>query len=626
MVDELKAGNCVISCPNKNKSKSIPEDIDSVQIICNHGRKCSQGSKIFELVPSQSFSVPYIDTTEVIWTGPNKPNGILVSELGIIKGAGSYKIGFNQIRKSQFRVAGKISDTLRNALYEIIDEIYTLNHFKDYEVSGLPTGNLKVRVYSPERWKLKISFPKLKKFSGGVSLERELNAENYSFKGTYKAQSIDTSNNSPDILKSNQVDTTKVSIDIELKSSQESTSIGGKGNYTSDNLNSTKTGDIISLTRDGSPLRLDIINSISAFLKLLSTIYYIIEIIQDLNSSVPKAGIHYEFDLSVMSGDFSLEWAWMEHAQSDLAYYNVKAAINVKLLEGEMKLAFGLSMKGFKARVYIKGNLNVPIQISFENKAPGEEWLKEFSISGGFKATIIFEVGAEVEIGYILTINPIITAGYEFNGKLNLHPKVDLDIGLSFTGLKAKLNYSVGKGGGYAIKQSTNGSKGMELGNSSKTSEIPEIILIKEYTIGQFKFPQKNEPNNELKDTEFEKILNGMLSGETNRNKAIEFVRERIKEENKWYTSKNINVPIAVIAAKIVDYAKGHPIKRTQKSLEAISLEVRTVLREIEKKGFFRDDKITESEFNEFLNNGALNSILNANKDPIKVFSNELKS
>lgn len=628
---ETTAGTSVLPCAQSNTKGDQPaKPIDTVKVTCSHyGRTPAAGITMFEVVPTAGIALPYTDKTSIVWNGPNMPEDISVTEFGDISGGATYNIPCNFERKqaeAQWRkdvadssksvvegiksrkitqvAAGALSAT-GYTLVELLKEMWTYNHYKDYAISDLPTGSLTIRTYNPERWTLSLKLPKLKKWESGAPLEKELSGDkNHKW---WKPPITRTVNVTPGVGKVPNVGQNI----YEEKNPENGASHEKK-------LIKQSTGDYITVTRDGSPLKMDALNSISALLRLVDIIYEIIELMQDVQEAVPKAGPSFEFDLSVMEGQFDLDWAWKEY-KDHRAYFNIKPSISVNLLSGTAKLAFGIACPGFKAQAYLYASLEVPITIAFDNKEPGNIWKKTITAEGKISSTLQFAVGAEVQIGHVLNLKVEGIAGIKIEGGLKLAEEFSISAAVSFTGLKASFTTGVAAGGAYASKQTAK-----KIGRDSTWSVGGDTsshthVFFQEYDWGEWKWPDNRSETDDLPDSEFETIIEESLSGKTNHTYPLEFLSEKDESEKRWYTSDYVEIGSAQIARKIVSKASGRPIRRKKRALEGFAQQVRTELAIIEERGLLKDDFITQQRIDTYINGPELEAIINSNLDPIKL-------
>jgi hypothetical protein len=218
-------------------------------------------------------------------------------------------------------------------------------------------------------------------------------------------------------------------------------------------------------------------------------------------------------------------------------------------------------------------------------------------------------------------------AGISITGQIVGLPEFGLNAKLSFTGLVAKLQWSIGPGGGYAMKKIS--GEEITFKESISKDELDEgaesdpdlysKILIQAFDWNEWKFPDDIEPDKELGDDEFASVIEEMLSGKTNRTAPIEFLREKDEMERHFYTSNYEEIPLSAISNRIVEKARGKPIRRLKKSLETIAQAIRFEFAQTEKKGFFRDNFVSSQELDHFIDGGELESILDKNQDPLKV-------
>ncbi len=634
--DTKVAGGICIPCQAaKAKKEAQAKIIDKITITC-HKRACPAAATFFELVPPVTTTLPYTDRTTIVWTGPNIPPSIKVTGLGEIKGGGTYIVPFNFERKnaekeakkeigealdyssagykngSKLQAVGGLGIAAGLTLKALMKEMWTYNQYKSYAILG-PMGSLPVKVYNPEKWTLTIKFPKLKSFSCGLNIEKELKTQKVTT--TLKGESSVQQGNkySANVTGNNTYTNKETKIVVSTKGGKVVPSPKDDEPSTGSDPSTAQTGDYITISRDGSPLKFDVFGSISALLKLIETIYSIVDLIKEAKDLVPTVGIDFNIDAQVMSGNFQLEWAWKEYTDHQ-AYYNIKPSINVKLLSGSIELAFGVKAPGFKAQAYISGGLEVPLTIEFENIKPGAEWYSSLQAQGKISVVLSLTVGAKFEVAYFLNINPLVTAGISLNGGVTGISEFGINADIKFTGLIAKLESSVGTGGGHAKKRSFNVGRNDIYADGDTGSD--SVVLMQAFKWKEWKFPDKSDATKPISDSGFATIIEDMLSGETNHNGPVELVRIKAENERTWYTSNKVTIDLKLVATRIALKASKSRLKRTDKVLEAIANEVRNELLIIESKGWYNGNYVTLDELDKFIDGGQLAAIFSRNEDP----------
>lgn len=181
---EVKQTNANCDLGNATRDNKQKEPPDSVFIHCDHERKLSKVIPFLELVPDNDT---FKDKVTVIWTGPNKPSSLEVSnyEDSPVSGGGTYEIPL-QYKNNWLKLDG---------VKDIFNKIWTKNDPPQvYTINGLPSGSCQIKVYNPTKWKLTIKVPNMKSMKMGYKLEGEYSLKGNSSKETEQLN-IETATN-----------------------------------------------------------------------------------------------------------------------------------------------------------------------------------------------------------------------------------------------------------------------------------------------------------------------------------------------------------------------------------------------------------------------------------------------
>lgn len=460
----------------KTNPNLVKKEIDKISLVCEHsGRKIPELLELIELVPKDEsgegfFSKPVEDVVFLIWSGPKYPGNITVTPSVKIVDKGKYKVHFPYNRN--------IIDLKKGSLMRAWNSIFTSRESPNsYTIDGAPSGSINVRVYNPDQYKLTIKIPKLGKSKSGSkwgSGQEETSTKD-------KRAGVTTTNEvSPSGEKTFSVSNSDTKKEYKIDAgiavmSEKAISKGSK--VASATIGKDKP---IVLDRNGKPMDLDIVESIGFILTFVSSVYSLIKLVQD---SVPKIGWYYEWELEYWQGTFELEWGWQE-SKDHTAFYHLVAKIDIAIISGKFEIGFGVDVGAFVAQIYGFANGSLNLSLKGEQTGPGEiEIPLELSgkLSGG--------IGGRVEVGCILKGELVAEVG--ITGKVNggyKTPGLNFGLEISWTGIVARLEAGLGKGGFIATKVSkSNKTWKLVSGDKLYTKEFPfidkytpEILILSE--------------------------------------------------------------------------------------------------------------------------------------------------
>jgi hypothetical protein len=561
-----KAGSPVAPCPyassGKTPASNQVQKYKNISVQCKH-RTCPPASyiKIFELVPETSL--PINDEITVSWSGndPAPPKSLTVLESGKsteISGP-PYKIPLeNESILSLFPESYKKTSKSKSVEFgvELLKTIFTFNKTRSLSISGLPDGPLKVTVYNPDQWSLKVTFPipgtKSRKsgtkwegsMSEGYSTTMESSSSTY---GKSDSKSVQTfasdSGQSPRKIEETKTksDHQETTVKSEFYLLPDGTKVypQQEGN----NVPQTKVSpdSIITLKKNGAPLTINGLGILHFIFQLMKWVQNISKILDD----IPKCGAYAEWSYKILEGGFFLQWGWQEYKPDHRAFMGLKGEFDIKVLDVTLEAGIGASGFSVKFQVFAQVNGALDIKASVEKTQPwtdansggGKNVTSDPSkgpLNASLNASIIGSVGARFEAFYFVKIEPKISTGLTLEGNLTAFNQYDpfiVDATLKFNGIKGTVTTSVGFAdvNGEArswdpesnADQLTGGANvGLRTGGEGTSDDKKEVVFMGEYQLGHWKWPdafnrpdRKNEPTEDLTDEDLKRSIKEMLQG-----------------------------------------------------------------------------------------------------------------
>ncbi|MCA1751238.1 MAG: hypothetical protein ABR572_03785 [Cryomorphaceae bacterium] len=428
-----ECNSAVSTCPYQNADAEEPPYTITVQ--CEHRASVPYVSDI-GLVPSVGLTVPYRDTLQLFYEGPDPPDQLEASGLEIEGGGGRFQANF-EIDPGEwfYQQAGKADgpgELASLALMDAFRRMWTYGSKKSYVLRGMPV-NIPVTIYNPEQWKLKLSIPPAR--------QTKVGAKYGTHRDSGKTQLAHEESNHN--FRTGEGSTTKTT----LTDDQSMNSIAEGSESTtleSDSSDSTSNFGGLTITRDGAAMQFDGVNAILA---LVSVIRMGTELMKEIQDNVPKVGWYIESDVTVLDADLELQWGWKEFTD-EKAFYAVSAKCTVNLIKVKIEFGFGVSGVIFKAQLFASGEGAIPLNLDIVRDNP--EMALEFSV--GIHGVITFMVGARAEVAYIIRCQIDVSSGIEVGGdfkvRLGAEKGFGIEADINFTGVIGTVTWSVGPGGG----------------------------------------------------------------------------------------------------------------------------------------------------------------------------------
>jgi hypothetical protein len=554
--------SAIIQCPDsvqpKNDKKVDLQKYKNISIKCKH-RTCPPSSylKTFELVPDNAL--PINDEITVIWTGndPKPPTSLTVVEAGspnIVIPGPPFKIPLNNAAISAIFPDSYRKISANSAVAfgkELLDTIFTYNKKRILKIGGLPDGPMDIIIYNPDKWELVVKFPLPGRYEkkSGTKWEgtfKDGKSKTFEASKTIGSKSITTTTKDYNDRKtgdpSKNVEITKQNKNSEVTNNT-TTSVSTSKNstiwttITASPEKKISPNNIISLSKNGSPLTISGLGIIHFIAQVIKWIENISKVLKD----IPKAGAYVEYHFSAMEGEFSLGWLWTEYKPDHQAFMQVIGKFDITLLDIGFEMGIGISGFSVKFQAFASIIGLLKVTASFERTKP---WKPDSSggainetinptdgpINASIAGSIIGSVGARFEAGYFVKIEVKVSTGIKLTGTLTAFDGKDpfiISAKLSFTGIKATLETSVGfadvNGTARTWDPERNlnnatGTSGYGGSTSGTGTSDPkkEWVFIDECEIGYWKWPdafKKYEPKSEMTDNDIKRSITEMLNG-----------------------------------------------------------------------------------------------------------------
>ncbi|APR88282.1 Lyzozyme M1 (1,4-beta-N-acetylmuramidase) [Minicystis rosea] len=452
-----------------------------------------------------------------------------------------------------------------------------------------------VIAYPTHKWKLGIKFPAMKSLKVGSKLEKQsmavagpgyfgaakktthtLEIEKTGWKKVKETTSVETSKATGVVVTNSQIAVINQNV-AKLEYTQEAAS--------------NKVVSAVSLSRDNEDISLKKVPALKALFSIVEVVNDIMGVIRAIQDNVPKVGWYAEVEVQVLQGKLGLEWQWKEH-RDHRAFLWMKAGIEMTLFSISLEIGVGVSGCSFKAQVFAKVEGAVETALSAERVSP-DAW---DAVQIPLKVSITGTVGARFEAGNFINVEATLETALEVEGTLKLNTSKGLGASVSFTwtGLKGKINASIGKGGSLG---SYSGSQtfidSVDLGSSEWPSPEP---YNPEYT-----------PRARIKE-----IISGEVTGFWNGIQVYSGDRAWSDDEMVEKLTKKID--------------SRTDIRRDTRSIEGLVKDIRQRLDGKRKDGgFWRGEYIEGAAFDRFVYSGELDGIMTTSYvDPCKDMLNKV--
>lgn len=277
-------------------------------------------------------------------------------------------------------------------------------------------ASIPVKVYNPRQFKFEFKLPAMKSFKAGVEYEAD------SVKALAKPKEVRERLRTDDAY-------------------------WGSGTMAVDQYKTPPPGtppkplvDTISLARDGSPVKVEVLRLVGEVLEFADLVRSIVKMVTDY---APKVGWYIDFDLQLMQGGVAVEWYWKEHTDHRVFQY-IDFGINLTIFAITFEIGIGVSACSFKLQIYaqLKGELAVECGIKRDDPdgAPG------FRLPG-VKGKITGALGARAEAGHVFQFNAKGETAIEAEVQIGVNQRssmITADARTRWTGIECTCTYSAG--------------------------------------------------------------------------------------------------------------------------------------------------------------------------------------
>ena len=602
--DSSNANQPVQNCPLKAESKELAV-MDKESSGYRHYDKSTSLLEIVQTAKSDEVTFHY--------TGPDPKPAIKLRIDGVVKdpikgesaaGGKLYKLPVSYMPKS--------APYGKNFALNKLDKLFTKKHRPTvYSVEGI-TGNVAIKAYNPDQWKLTIKLPPLKGMKLGARMENSKTTQEIAGglgkKTTEKQELIvEKTNTSWRKVSSSSLSTSYESYCEKLSGPNPYQVNGAEFNIKSE-VKPVKTTPFIAgitLSHNGQGLdsQLDVLNGIINFVTTFT------DVIKAFKDMTPKVGWYIDFDLKVFEGSFELAWGWREQADH-LAYYYVGAAANLTIIEVMFEFGFGLSCGGVKAQICVqfKGGLGLKLGIETRPTAPSSATLGEFKgniSAGGYVRCgvgdlVKVEAGIVTGITITLTVDSVIGVSASSHIELNTATKWDgLSIEASFStilGFQRKKKFDL-------IKAKEIGKKNLLGGRASTPTELKTVLEVKDIALSS------------LVEGYNLRVFSSRIVISTS------VFTQKESRSLKWERVSN-DLVAELIALKV--WENRSTLLLTNQNIEGLMHGIRTDCDKIASKQFKRD-WMKSTELYEYLVSAAFKKRIKDANDVVKTFQADIK-
>jgi len=475
-VETLPAEEVCVEPPTK--MRALPAETNKyrahpIRLYCEHkapgskNRRSTTCRDLFEVVPDASDGV---DKVYLIYGGDKK-----------LTGPENLKRVRDDAGDQAYELPCEFPDDLKEDSFTKLAFWDALGKSQSYALKGLEK-DIEIKVYPPHQYKFELSFPPLRKVSGGskITTHKKGVEEEYKkvqeVKTTVEKQSWEPWNGNVQHTQKVTETTTRTespldnSAQIEYKlDGEKKKSVGAPGP--------------IKYSVDGVAVQLDVLKIIGAILELGSKI---LEMYRKVRDSVPKVGWYFEADFQLMQGAVVLAWGWKEH-RDHRAYLWMGASLNINILAVSVEI--GVGVEGFSFALQLFGKIDGTLSVSMKSQRSSPDMDKSFGVP--LEAQIKGTLGLRFKVSYAAKAEGTVETALKISGQM----KIDTEEGpsmktnMTWTGIAAVVTASVGPAGVFGQKKKS-------------------VTLIEKTNIGAWKWPD-GEPYEPVRipQSEIESIM-----------------------------------------------------------------------------------------------------------------------
>lgn len=344
--------------------------------------------------------------------------------------------------------------------------------------------------------------------------------------------------------------------------------------------------------------------------------------IVDAMKEVPKVGWYAELTIELAQGTIAITWGWAEW-EDERTFMQAGIGLELQLFNIKAEVGFGVEVIGgmVQAFAYIQGTLTLkagPLQRS----APD----LNAKVSAGIDSTLKGAIGARGKVPLVAQI--------EAEGSTALKLK-DSEVGfdtaakdegsgfylkgtLHWTGFEVRVTGSVGSNG-----KAGDVTQVDEGGMSSTGSVQGQTTLVEGKDLATWYFPPSREyVSNQLSPDEIQTILREVFyGGDPNPGglgRVTSVVRRKVWPFDNVEVRDSAELGDVLPPGRVADYVadsilKRADVRRDRKAVNGMAEEIRKALRKHAKHHSIGDtftNRISQTEFMEFLHHGELDDIL----------------
>jgi hypothetical protein len=450
----------------------------------------------------------------------------------------------------------------------------------EYEIQGLK-NKLPIKAYSPDEFKLTISFPPPKKFEVGSKYVSDNTKTEYFDKSKTYGLAIPK----------------KFHFEPEKEKEQ-----WGKLKHP---LAIGSTDKPIFLEVNGRKIE---IKALDAFASVLALVNKIGDIVQLITQSMPKAGWYCTLEYKIMQGKFAFAWKWKEYSDHRV-FNNLAASIELTILSVELELGVGFSVLGIVGQIFVQ--LNGEVTLGFEGERISPENALELKIP--FEEKIEGVGGVRVKATTMIIVTFTVNTAVELSGgalKISTTEGISVNTNLKWTGVKGKLNVSIGVG-------KASGEKELTGEQATAFSYKRESVWAKEEDWGKFEWPSQGEyRQNYLSPEEIKNVFKKVFTKNDNLIIASEIQNKSLQFET-------------VIDEIISHFDEVPSLNRSARVVEGIAFDIKDRLSKLYSiytpMGLFTP-AVKNEQFYRFCREGDLKDLLEKAQDQTKILEEKLKN
>jgi hypothetical protein len=450
----------------------------------------------------------------------------------------------------------------------------------EYEIQGL-RKNLPVKAYSPDEFKLIISFPPPKKFEVGSKYVSDNTKTEYFDKSkTY-------------------------GVLIPKKFHFEPEEDKGQWGKLEHPLAIGSTDKPIGLEVNGQKIE---IKALDAFASVLALVRKLGDMVQLITQSMPKAGWYCTLEYKIMQGKFAFAWKWKEYSDHRV-FSNLAASIELTILSVELELGVGFSVLGIVGQIFAQ--LNGEVTLGFEGERISPDNALELKIPFEEKIEGVGGVRAKVTTMIIVTFT--VSTAIELSGgalKISSTEGISVNANLKWTGFKGKLNVSIGVG-------KASGEKELTGEQATAFSYERESVWAKEQDWGKFEWPSEGEyTQNYLSPEEIKNVFKTVFTKNDNLIIATDVQHK--------------SLPLETAISEIVSHLDEVPyLNRSSRVIEGIAFDIKDRLSKLYSiytpMGLFTP-AVKNDQFYQFCREGSLKDLLEKAQDQTRLLEDNLKN